>query len=453
MLRSQFRFIWGLILLCFLQGCFQNSRTDLEASFQKTQNLEEKWWLVFQDEALNKLLKKSVRENLSYQMALKNVEIAKTYMTQNESQLYPNLNLGYSVSRNRLTSGSVTLAHNPYNLNQLQGTVSYELDIWGRIRDSVRQSTADWASAHFGAQVVRLTVISAVMSTYFQIKSLLKNIETFKEQVTTQTEILKLLKAQNESGLIDATTLSDAENDIQATENLLRAYEVQFTQTQNFLALLLGKAPDDFAISFGGVIQSPCEQHAIPENVPAEIMRRRPDVQQAFHQMVSSKIFKKINDSNYFPHFSLTGNYGYASSMLSNFLTTPHLVWNFGLSVLQPVLDWGNLKSQADRSKLQYESSVLNYRLVIISALNEVSNALVAYQKDRETLLSLEKEVKGSEDKLKLLQSQYEAGLSDYAAVLSQRVVIQNLRVISETGRLQLIQDLIQVYKAFGYDF
>ena len=186
------------------------------------------WWKNFKDKELNTLVSKSLKNNLNYLIAVKNIQVAKTYVSQNESNLFPDINFSYASSRNKLpgyessiSSGGASTSPIIYNLNQAGLNASYELDVWHQINNTVNQAKANVSVSAFAADVIKLTLISNVAQSYFQIIALNSGIKNLKKQYLAEKEILKINLVQYKDGLINGEPALDAKIALEAIKTEL----------------------------------------------------------------------------------------------------------------------------------------------------------------------------------------------------------------------------------------
>ncbi|MDA8052751.1 MAG: TolC family protein [Deltaproteobacteria bacterium] len=421
------------------------------------------WWKNFKDKELNTLVSKSLKNNLNYLIAVKNIQVAKTYVSQNESNLFPDINFSYASSRNKLpgyessiSSGRASTSPIIYNLNQAGLNASYELDVWHQINNAVNQAKANVSVSKEDADVIKLTLISNVAQSYFQIIALNSGIKNLKKQYLAEKEILKINLVQYKDGLINGEPALDAKIALEAIKtelnNSIKLKEI----TQNTLAYYLGKYPEKFKIgkktkeyNFNG-FNNINYIRLIPPNIPSLILTKRPDVKEAEYNVLSYAYAKKASLANFFPVFSLTGEYGYASFSLNNFIADASSVWSFGLNILAPLFNYKKNISIYERSKLQYEQAVLNYRNTIINAFSETDSALASYKRDFKTLKSYENNLAYSSKLFRIYKVQYRTGIAGRITYLTYKLNLLNAKYNLINQNLLLREDIIDIYNALG---
>ena len=424
------------------------------------------WWKNFRNKQLDILVDEAVKNNLNYLIAVKNIQVAETYVSQNESNLFPVVNFSFSATRNKLPGYETSIFSGKgssgtpstviYNLNQAGLNASYELDVWNQVNNAVKQARANAAVSKEDAGVVKLTLISNVAQAYFQISALEKSADNLKKQYTAEKEILNLNVIQYKDGLIDAEPVETAKTNLEILKTELNDSIKLQDITKNTLAYYLGKFPEKFKFKTNPKTRNINGYNdinyskLIPPNIPSEILTQRPDVKEAEYNVLSYAYAKKESLANFFPVFSLTGNYGYASPGLNNFITDTNSVWNFGLDILAPIFNYKTNISIYKRSKLQYQQAVLNYRNAIINAFSETDSALAAYKRDYKILKSYKNNFNYSKKLFYIYKIQYKAGISSRITYLTYKLDMLNAEYNLINQTLLLREDVIGVYNALG---
>jgi multidrug efflux system outer membrane protein len=438
-------------------------------------HLKDTWWENFQDKQLNGLVNEALHNNYNYQVAIKNIEIAKTYIMQNKANFLPQVNLGFDGSRNkamnvfrhagpvppspvpRSTVGSVVQSDSDlmgtgqlFNLQQLSASVSYEVDIWNQVGNSVHQAEANAQASLADSNVIKLTLISDIVNTYFQVVTLDANLRNLKEQWETAREIWQLAQAQYKSGLTDFNLIEDAKTQMENIHIILTNLTKQRQSYQNTLAYLTGGYPETFTLKTTGKLPGVDVSILIPNGLPSKMVANRPDIQEAWFQMMAYGYLEKQTMANFLPSFSLTGSYGYASQMLAHLISTGNAFWAIGANVMEPVFDYHLRKSERERAKLQFQSAILTYKNTVLNAFNEVNTALVSWQGDHEALLAEKEIFHNTRKKLELARSEFQSGLIDHSSYLALRLAYLQSQYNLFNQRLAAVEDVTQLYKTLG---
>jgi multidrug efflux system outer membrane protein len=439
------------------------------------ENLDNEWWKNFNSEQLNELVALGLKNNYNYKIAIKNIQIAQTYVSQNMSYLFPQVNANFGSSRNKLVeseffgafgntnnSGGVAsinapeagaatgIESAPFNVAILSASATYEVDVWNEIRNSVNQAEANQAASVANSDVVKLTLISSIVNTYYQIVALNANHDNLHKQYAAAKEIVELAQVQFKSGLVDASTVYSTQNQQEAILSNIKTLEKQQQILEYTLAYLLSEYPENFSIKPSASLNQLQFTQLIPPGIPAQMLAARPDIQAAYSQMMSYGYLEKQTIANFLPSFTLTSNYGYANSTLGQLLEHSNAFWSYGLGVSQYVFDYAIRMSEYKRAEYQFESAILTYKDTVVNAFTEVNSALVSYEDDKEALSAIEQQYKNSYNLLSLADAQYQGGLIDYSSYLSNDLNYLQSEYNLTSQQLLVVQDIIQVYKTLG---
>lgn len=425
-------------------------------------NTNDLWWENFHNEQLNDVVEHAIINNYSYQAALKNIEIAQTYISQNMTGLYPQMTGQMENSRNKeiISVGSAisaapdvsgtSSATNIFNLQILSATLNYEIDVWNQVHNLVDQSKADTQTAIGNTNVIRLTLISAVVNTYFQLMTTNENQKNLEKQYKDAREILELTQVQYEGGLVDDGAVFTAQNQMETILTQLLAVKKQAKVYEYTLAYLMGEYPEEMSVEPEGRIADIPVDKLIPEGIPAYVISHRPDIQAAYTSILSFGFIMKQNIANFLPSFSLTSTFGYASSSFARLMSYSNVIWNYGLSTLQTVLDYPALLSQYERSKVQYDQAILLYKDTIMNAYKEVDSALISYQEDTRSMKAFKIQVHNTKELLSIADAHYRSGLTDYIDYLTNDLTNLQTQYNLTNQTLLVTQDVVQAYKAMG---
>lgn len=463
----RFIFLTGVILI---SGCTLYTKPEVnsanapevfkvEVDELKYSLLNNRWWENFHDPKLSALVEQALENNYNYLATMKNIEIAQTYVLQNMTGLFPQIGLDYSFSRNKgvaqvgsaiSSAPQLTATGAVFDLQLLSAAVNYEIDVWNQVHNQVDQSKADKDTAIANTNVLRLTLVSSVVNTYFQIMASFENIDNLNKQYEAAVEILELTEVQFKSGLVDEGAVYQAQIQVETIFSTLKALEKQ-KQIQEFtLAYLLGKYPEEFSIELERDLGQIRFTELVPDAIPGVMLGIRPDIQAAYSSVLSYGYIEKQNIANFLPNFSLSGLYGYANQTFAHLINPMNLLWDFGIDVLQPIVNYPLLYAQWKRSQVQYEQATLAYKNTVINAFAEVDGSLVTYKEDNKIRESYARSLESSLELLGIADAQYKSGLSDYSTYLTTRLSALQTEYNLTLKELTVTQDIVQVYKAIG---
>lgn len=428
------------------------------------------WWNIFNDPFLDALLEQAICGSFDYRIALEKVYQAKYQYWVQYTQLLPEFIADGQGSRYRASQSFATQVPGKtpfHDFFQIGLDAIWEIDLFGKLRRSADASCDLWQATDEEARAVKITVLSQVATTYVTICAFQKKIENQEQFIAFDKDIIDLTRTKYEAGLASEQEIealvATYESDIAATL-LLRT---GLRQSIYSLGILLGKNPEDLLGDFQVTrpILDPVGM-IVPAGMPADLLRRRPDINAAERQLAAATEQIGVAVAALYPSVSLAGssssfasnplqgaNVGYASDKIQNLLKPASLVWGVGTFIQWPILDFGQriatIKVETSLAKEQY----LNYQKTVVTALQEVENALIAYFNDEDRVFALKKQVNASKKSLDLVEDLFEAGLADYLQLLQTRQIwVTALNTLVDSQQAIAI-DLINVYKSMGGDW
>src|SRR5579872_443137 len=414
-----------------------------------------KWWEVFKDQKLQDLIRTALVQNYDLRDAVARVQEARANLGVTRSNQFPQVSAGGGVQFDRLSrDGSLPLPASfvpSQNRNWGEATLnllSFELDIWGRLRRSTEAARATLLSSEENRKAVATTLVSDVATAYFSLRELDYELEISKRTLGTRQESLQLIKNRQGGGVATLLDLRQGEQLVYTASETIPALQQQIEQTENRIALLLGKNP-------GGVVRGrsltaqefPPE---VPTGLPSALLERRPDIRAAEQALVAANAQIGVAKAAYFPQISLSGFLGGQSTQLATLFTGPHSAWSFVPQVTQPIFAAGRLKSNVKLAEAERESALIQYEKTIQTAFSEVSNALIAHQRLRESRFQQEALVKALQDRTRLAYVRYRGGVDTQLNALdADRDLFQAELDLSQI-RLNELLSVVQLYKALG---
>jgi len=421
--------------------------------------LNNHWWENFNNPQLNTLVNQAIEKNYNYQVAVKNIDIAQTYVLQNMTLLFPQLGVDYGFSRNKhivnvgnsvSSAPQLTTGNNIFDLQLLAATMNYEIDIWNQVHNSVNQANADKKTAEGNTNVVRVTLIGSVVNTYYQIVALTENIANLKVQHKDALELLELTRVQFVSGLVDESEVFTASNQAETIFSNLKTSEKQLKILVFTMAYLLGEYPENFSLTVESKLSDLKFSALMPEAIPSVVVANRPDIQAAFTSVLSFGFVEKQNIANFLPNLTLSGTYGYANNTFSHLINPYNVLWTYGLNGVQLLLDYPALYAQWKRSEIQYESAILTYQNTVINAFAEIDGALASFSEDDLVMKSFQKKLVNTEEILSIASAHYASGLTNYIDYLTNDLSMLQTDYSLTVAELTVVQDIVQVYKSLG---
>jgi multidrug efflux system outer membrane protein len=407
------------------------------------------WWEQFRDPVLNDLVRIALQENKDVQIAAARVEEYMGRYGVTRSEQFPQIGADVAGTRTRNSeNGAITPGTNPVSAFQVDLGISFELDLWGKLRSATAAARAQLLATEEAKRTVILILVSQLANSYVQLLDYDKQLAVTRDTLRTRSESVRINGLRFKAGLISELDYQQAVAEYQNAAVQVPLLERQITQQENAISLLLGRNPGKIARGVVSLDQLALPQ--VPGGLPSDLLERRPDIRQAEQQLIAANAQIGVAKAAFFPSISLTGLFGYASTDLSDLFKGPSRTWQFAGALVQPIFTGGALTGQLQVAEAVQKQALLNYQQVIQNAFAEVDNSLVAVKKLREQLKDEAAQVNALQRYLDLATLRYQNGYSDYLTVVDAE---RNLY----TAQLQYVQDqgslfaaLVNLYKALG---
>jgi outer membrane protein, multidrug efflux system len=422
---------------------------------QATSLADLKWWEVFKDEKLQELIRAALVANYDLRDAVARVEEARANLGVTRSNQFPQVSASGSIQFNRLSRGGQTPLPAAFLPSQNRtfgeatlNLLSFEVDIWGRLRRATEAARANLLNADDNRKAVIVTLVSDVATDYLHLRELDYELEISKETLATRRDSLDLTRDRQRGGVATLLDLREAEQLVEAAEETIPDIERQTEQTENQITLLLGRNP-------GGIVRGlPFTEQEMPPEVPAglpsALLERRPDILAAEQNLVAANANIGVAKAAYFPQISLSGFLGGESTQLSTLFNGPHSAWSFVPQVSQPIFTAGRLKSNVKLAEAGREEALVQYEKTIQTAFSDVSNALIAHQRVRESRIKQEALVATLQDRKRLAYLRYRGGVdTELSALQADQDLFQAQLALAQI-RLNELLSVVQLYKALG---
>jgi multidrug efflux system outer membrane protein len=410
------------------------------------------WWQVFDDPALQGLLREAIANNYDLRTASARVMEARAQAGVAKSFLFPQVGASVGYTGTQVSRKSDPPQAGPddktfQNWN-LGFTLSWELDLFGRIRREKESAFAVYLSTEQGRRGVLITLVGDVASTYFQLRELDLELEIARHTLALNQETVDFYGKRLRGGVSNRLELDQAEANRALTAATIPDIQRQIALTENALSILLGRLPGP--IERGAVLGDQHTPPSVPAGIPATLLERRPDVAQAEDLLVASNADVGAAKALFFPTINLTGLVGGASHDLSNIVKADSTVWSLGAGLFQPIFQGGRIKHNYEAAQARFDQALAQYQKAALSGYREVADSLVTIDRLKEIRDEQEKGVVALRDASQLARARYDQGLANYLEILiaDQSLFQQELQVARTRGA-QLVA-LAQLYRALG---
>ncbi len=411
------------------------------------------WWLVFNDPILNGLIETAYQQNLTLREAGFRVLRSRARLGISIGEFFPQtqgMEGGYQRE-----GVSVNVANRFANLNRwfsqwdLGFALAWELDFWGRFRRAIEASerTLDASVEHYDAVLV--TLIGDVASNYVQIRTIQQQIAYAEQSLALQKQSLEIATAKYKGGQTTEVDVNQGQSDVSNTEALIEQLRIDLRQATNQLCILLGMPPTDLNQMLGdGPIPTAPDQVVV--GIPADLIRRRPDVRRAERLAAAQSEEIGIAESDFYPQFSLNGTLGWSAEHIGNGFDRDAFLGSIGPSFQWALLNYGRIFYNVRVQDARFQELVVNYQNTVLNAAAEVEDGLVTFLRSQNQAEDAAKAVTAETSAFHEAFAQYKGGLTDYnrVVVIQERLVSRQQSLADAQGAIA--QGLIQVYRSLG---
>lgn len=415
----------------------------------------ERFWTLFEDEQLTKLVEEALANNRDLKIAVARIEEARANLRIARSALYPSLDANAGVGRSK-QSGSVNLPPgtpligNTFNIGV---SAAYEIDLWGKLAAGREAANSSLLATSYAAETVRIALASQVASTYFALRSFDADLRLTRDTLGTRDENVRLQKSRTAAGVTSELDLRFAEAERAAIVATIPGLERAVAQTEAALARLAGRSARGVftpEIARGRAIDEKIVAPQVPSGLPSDLLARRPDIRQAEASLLATRALTAEARGQYFPSLTLTGALGQQSADLSDLFEAPARVWSVAANLLQPIIGLKRIEAQVDAATSRSEQAAFAYQQSVVDALRDVHDALISLSTARRAYEAQEDRRAKQADVLRLAELRYRNGYSSYLEVLdAQRNLFD-----ADRSRLAALRDqqtaVVDLYRALG---
>src|SRR5229473_7538835 len=417
--------------------------------------IAKEWWRLYGDPELDQLIVSANASNQSLRQAVARADEARALARVAGSYLYPTISanptftqLHTSANRDSPITGQKVAQGVSVPDWQIPLDLTYELDIWGRVRRSFESAKATASASAIDVAVVRLTIETDLARFYYALRSLDAQAQILAENVTSYREQVRLLSVQFRTGLVSEIVLNQAQAQLQATLAQQRDVQRARADQEHALAILCGRPAPSFAVARNPWLEA--APPALPPGLPAQLLARRPDVALAEQTVVATNAQIGVATAEFYPRFMLMSSAGFQSANLATLFNWQSRVAAISPSISIPIFQGGRLRANLDATKARYRQAVAAYTNQILAAYGDVEDALTDLRAFTNEVGSLRGAVSASQDYLRFAQAQYKYGLVDYLIVIdAERILLANELSLALAVNLQMGAS-IQLIKALG---
>lgn len=408
---------------------------DWKPAEPNDQNLGGNWWTVFQDPQLDALELQVNVSNQNLKSAEAQFQQARAALRYNRADYYPTVTAGPSATRTRVSANAPTgslLRGVTYNDFVFPFDVSYQADVWGRVRKTVESSREQAQASAADLATVNLSMHADLAVDYFQARSLDAQEQLLNTTVTQYEQALELNESRFQGGIASEVEVEQAKTILQTTRAQAIDVGVARAQFEHAVAILIGKPPAEFSLPPLPLTAPPPH---IPVGVPSLLLERRPDIAAAERLVASANAQIGVAKSAYYPTISLGASGGFESSSITTLLNGPSGLWSFGLSAVGTVFDVGRRRALTDQARAAYDSQVANYRQTVLNGFQQVEDNLAAVRILENEAQVQDQAVVAAQRSLDLSITRYKGGVTSYLEVITA----QNAALTDEVTAVNIL--------------
>ncbi len=431
------------------------ARWSYTAEFTQTMPTDDGWWKTFNDPLLDSLVSKGIERNYDVLTAYHRMEIARQTLKQASSQYYPALtfNGGWTKSR---SSGAMTTSSTPastISYFSLGIDMSWEIDLFGKITAQARDKKALWQASRAQYVGTMVSISSSIASYYIGLRIYQAEQRVAMEHLESQKKVVEITEARHEAGLVSMLDVSQARTVYYATQATIPPLETAIRGSMNAIAVLLGEDIEDVVAMLTPGVPLPDCHHLVPAGVPANLLRRRPDIVAAEYNLAAYAAELGIAKKDFLPTLTLNGSIGTEAHRAGDLFSNNSLTYTIAPTLSWTLFDGFARRSAVASAREMMEIGIEEYNLTVLTAVQEVDNAMAAYANALRAIDLTEKVVEESQRSFDLSIDLYKQGLTPFSNVVDAQMNLLQYSDSRVTAQGRALTALIDLYKALGGGF
>ncbi|MFN0007859.1 MAG: efflux transporter outer membrane subunit [Planctomycetota bacterium] len=413
-----------------------------------------RWWRQLDEPLLDDLIEQALTRGPDLREALARVRRARAVAGIVEGELRPALDLEASVVRRDESDSTPFGAFAPEATTHRFGlAASWEVDLWGRVRRSIEAVEADLDATLEDARAVAVLVAAETATAYVDLRAFQNRLAIARTHLALQEDSLALVRSRYEAGLVDERDVAQAATNVEATRARVPALEIGTRRAENRLAVLVGRAPGYLGQALQELRALPRAPERVAVGVPADLLRRRPDVRRAERALAAEVARIGVAQADLYPRLTLAGDLGLATTRVGDLFESDSGAWGLGPSLRWSLFDGGRLRARVEAQDARAEEAMIAWEHTVLRALEEAENSLTSYVRGHERRRSVEAGAAQARRAVGLARTQYREGLADFQVVLDSERVGAELDDQVATSDADLLADLVALYAALGGGF
>ncbi len=409
---------------------------------------DQRWAEVFHEPELQDLLRMALANNYDLRVAAQHVLEQQAQVRITRAQQFPTINVGGTGIGAELPNSLGTQIASPLVDGSFNVSAAWTPDFWGLYRRQSEAARAQLLAQTWAQRAVRLSLVQQVATLYFELRALDRDLDISRRTLEIRQNSVDLTSTLERGGSVALSDVRQAEQLLYTASTQIPQLEQQIQQDENAMRLLLGRNPGPVAHTDPNALVPPPQ--TLPTGLPSQLLERRPDVQQAEAQLVAANAQIGVARAQFFPQLSINASAGVGGNSLSNlFDTGSRTIYGYG-TLAQPLFAGGRLRGQLELSEATKQEMVFSYQRAIVTAFHDVSNALIALNKQRAARIEQEKLVEAAQDATRLARLRYSGGATSYLEVLTTDSSLFSAQLNLVTAQQNEALTLVQLYSALG---
>ncbi|UAB82013.1 efflux transporter outer membrane subunit [Marixanthomonas sp. SCSIO 43207] len=450
----------GLVLLtlqsCFVAKDYSRPETIVEAEYYRTDQLPQdslsmasvSWKEMFTDSQLQNYIEEGLQNNIDIRVAIEQISIAEAYVKQGKAGYFPTLTGNATYTRQELSENSqFGNQFSSLDQYQLSGALSWEADIWGKIRSNKRAFQASYLQTVAAHKAVKSRLVANIASTYYQLLALDEQIKITEETIKTRNNSLETTQALKEAGNVTEVGVKQTEAQLYTAQAILIDLKNEARLLENTMSILLGSPMKEISRS---TLESQEITAQLKTGVPSQLLRNRPDVIAAEYNFINAFELTNVARSNFYPSFTLSASSGLQSLDIDDLFSASSLFATITGGLTQPIFNGRKIKTQYEVSQAQQEQARLDFKFTILNASKEVSDAMYSYEAASEKIQVKEKEFEAYSLSTDYSEELLDNGLANYLEVLRARENALNSSLDLVNAKNSQLQAIVDFYQALG---
>jgi NodT family efflux transporter outer membrane factor (OMF) lipoprotein len=415
--------------------------------------LRGKWWEIYNEPELNDLEDKLNIDNQNIKVFFENFMEARTLIAQAHAQLYPTLTTSPTFTRSRASGNLGTTANGNFtggaqsSITSLPVTASWAPDLWGRVRNTIREMQYNAQLSAADLENERLTEQATLAEVYFEIRGQDALQALYQNTVDADKKALDIARSGYETGVVDQITVVEAENTLHTAESALTNLGVARAQYQHAIAMLIGANPSSFSIPVKALTATP---PPVPVGLPSQLLERRPDIAASERAMASANAQIGVAVAAFYPNLTLSAEGGLESSAISHIFDWPSRFWSVGPAASETLFDAGLRRATVNQYIATYNADVASYRQTVLTAFQQVEDYLAAVRILSQQILQEQQAVDSAQKYVQLETGRYDTGIDPYVDVVTAQTTLLSNQQSLATLHIQQMTASVELIEALG---